>query len=58
MADKATFRNCLVVMRTKTTTKELPSTHDIRVYVHNKFVEHLGRLKKAFKVSGELAGRS
>ena len=52
MADKATFQNCLVSMRMKTITKELPSTHNVWVYVHNKFVEHLRSLKKAFMVSG------
>ena len=53
MANKAIFWNCSVVMRAKTTTKELPSTHDVWVYIYNKFVKHLESLMKAFKISRE-----
>ncbi|KAF8223755.1 hypothetical protein L208DRAFT_1071098, partial [Tricholoma matsutake] len=51
IADKALFRNCLVIMRPKTVKCDLPSTHDVLVYIHNHFVEHLKLLKEEIKVS-------
>ncbi|GLB40087.1 hypothetical protein LshimejAT787_0705970 [Lyophyllum shimeji] len=41
LADKALFRNCLVSMRPKSTSKDLPSTYDVGVFLHNEFIEHL-----------------
>jgi maltodextrin utilization protein YvdJ len=51
VADKALFRNCLVIMRPKTTKNDLPSTHDVSVYIHNRFVDQLKLLKKEILVS-------
>jgi hypothetical protein len=42
LVDKAVFQNCLVVMRPKTLKMDLPSTHDVSIYLHNQYV---GRLK-------------
>ncbi|RDB23356.1 Zinc finger BED domain-containing protein DAYSLEEPER [Hypsizygus marmoreus] len=47
LADKASFRNCLVVMRPKSTTKDLPSAHDVNTHLHNEFVRHLKCVKEA-----------
>ena len=38
-------------MRPKTKLRELPTPHDVKTYLHNKFVERLGELREAFKVS-------
>ncbi|KAM6504371.1 hypothetical protein JOM56_001314 [Amanita muscaria] len=51
VANKAVFRNCLVAMRPKTRTKELPSTHEVKTYIHNEFVKRLEALKACFEVS-------
>ncbi|KAF8228070.1 hypothetical protein L208DRAFT_1293537 [Tricholoma matsutake] len=51
VANKALFRNCLVMMRQKTLSSELPSTHDISVYIHNHFVDQLKQLKAEILVS-------
>ncbi|KAF9228571.1 hypothetical protein BS17DRAFT_654140, partial [Gyrodon lividus] len=45
VANKPTFRNCLVAMRTNTSKADLPSTHDISTYIHNSFVEFLSTIK-------------
>jgi hypothetical protein len=45
LTEKPVFRNCLVAMRPKTTRKDLPSRHDIEVYIHNEFVSWLKMLK-------------
>ena len=45
VANKATFQNCLVAMRPKLTTADLPLTHDISTYIHNAFVKFLDELK-------------
>ncbi|KAF8495282.1 hypothetical protein F5888DRAFT_1590632, partial [Russula emetica] len=37
VANKAMFRNCLVAMRPKAKTLDLPSTHDVTKYIHNKW---------------------
>jgi hypothetical protein len=54
VADKDLFRNCLVTMRPKTTKNDLPSTHDVSVYIHNRFVDQLKLLKKEISVSTTL----
>ncbi|KAF8222901.1 hypothetical protein L208DRAFT_1319775 [Tricholoma matsutake] len=51
VADKALFHNCLVVMRPKSTTKDIPSTHNIMTYIHNQFVERLQELKSDILIS-------
>ena len=38
-------------MRPKTKLRELLTLHDVKTYLHNKFVERLGELREAFKVS-------
>ena len=53
IAEKPIFRNCLVAMRPKTTRKDLPSRHDIEVYIHNEFVDWLKTLKTEILVSNE-----
>ena len=51
VADKVMFHNCLVAMRPKSTQKDLPSTHDVSMYNHNKFVCTLEELKHDIIVS-------
>jgi hypothetical protein len=51
MADKASFRNCLVAMRPKAVTKDIPSTHNVTTYIHNQFVKRLEELKGDILVS-------
>jgi hypothetical protein len=51
LAEKPIFRNCLVAMRPKTMRKDLPSRHDIEVYIHNEFVAWLKSLKNDILVS-------
>ncbi|KAM6504366.1 hypothetical protein JOM56_001309, partial [Amanita muscaria] len=43
-ADKNTFHNCLVVMRPKTRSAELPSINDVRGYLRNTFVNQIEQL--------------
>jgi hypothetical protein len=35
----------------KSTTSDLPSSHDIKVYLHNAFVKHINELKDEITVS-------
>jgi hypothetical protein len=51
VANKATFRNCLVVMRPKMLRVDLPSTHEVTTYIHNKFIVWLKELKTDIEVS-------
>ncbi|KAF8230232.1 hypothetical protein L208DRAFT_1282810, partial [Tricholoma matsutake] len=51
MANKALFCNCLVAMRPKSLTKDIPSTHNVTTYIHNKFIERLQDLKSDILVS-------
>ncbi|KAM6491740.1 hypothetical protein JOM56_012780, partial [Amanita muscaria] len=44
LADKATFQNCLMAMRPKTRSADLPSTYDVKIYLNNAFVKHLEQL--------------
>jgi hypothetical protein len=48
---KAMFCNCLIAMRPKVGSVDLPTTHDITVYIHNKFIELLRKLKDDITVS-------
>jgi hypothetical protein len=50
LADNTAFRNCLVAMRPRSTKKDLPSTHDVTVYIHNQFSKHLESLKESILV--------
>jgi hypothetical protein len=45
LVEKPVFRNCLIAMRPKTTKKDLPSTHDLVVHIHNEFVAWMKKLK-------------
>ncbi|KAH9009502.1 hypothetical protein EDB84DRAFT_1235332, partial [Lactarius hengduanensis] len=44
LVDKATFQNCLVIMRPKTKRADLPSAYDVKVYLKNTFITHLKQL--------------
>jgi hypothetical protein len=50
LANNTAFRNCLMSMRPRSTKKDLPSTHDVAVYIHNQFSKHLDSLKKSILV--------
>jgi hypothetical protein len=50
LTNKTTFRNCLVVMRPKTKVADLPSVNDIRIFLHNAFVQRLDKLKQDIQV--------
>ncbi|KAG6904054.1 hypothetical protein DXG01_012929, partial [Tephrocybe rancida] len=45
LADKPLFRNVLISMRPKATKADLPSTYDVKVFLHNKYVEWLKQLQ-------------
>ena len=51
LAEKPIFRNSLVAIRPKMTQKDLPSRHNIKVYIYNEFVEWLKMLKAEILVS-------
>jgi hypothetical protein len=51
VAGKVTFHNCLIAMRPKVGSVDLPTTHDITVYIHNKFIKWLRKLKDDITVS-------
>ncbi|KAF8958256.1 hypothetical protein BDZ97DRAFT_1668770, partial [Flammula alnicola] len=51
LADNLAFRNALVSMRPKSTTSDLPSSHDVKVHLHNEFVKHMKKLKEEIIVS-------
>ena len=55
LADNPAFRNALVSMRPKSTSCDLPSSYDVKVQLHNKFVKHIGELKDAISVSESLS---
>ncbi|KAF8232504.1 hypothetical protein L208DRAFT_1271735, partial [Tricholoma matsutake] len=38
VVNKTTFQNCLVTMRPRTISPELPMTHDVLNHLHNEFV--------------------
>ena len=41
-------------MRPKSTTLDLPSSHDVKVYLHNQFIKHMTNLKEEIMVSDHL----
>jgi hypothetical protein len=51
LTNKTTFQNCLVIMHLKMKVVDLPSINDVRLYLHNTFVQHLNNLKQDIKVS-------
>ncbi|KIK78169.1 hypothetical protein PAXRUDRAFT_164713 [Paxillus rubicundulus Ve08.2h10] len=50
IASKPTFQNCLAAMQPASTKADLPSTHDVSNYVHNKFVLFIKKLKDELQV--------
>ena len=54
LVSKAVFRNCLTVMQPKTRTKELPSAHDVTIYIQNEFIRFMDQIKQVIQVSGYL----
>jgi hypothetical protein len=38
-------------MRPKSMDSDLPSSHDLKVHLHNEFVKHMKELKEEIKVS-------
>ena len=51
IANKAIFRNCLIVMRPKMLHVDLSSIHKVTTYIHNKFIAQLKELKTDIEVS-------
>jgi hypothetical protein len=51
VANKATFRNCLVAMRPAAMKADIPSTHDITTYIHNAFLDFFVQLKSDIQVN-------
>jgi hypothetical protein len=51
VADNVLFRNCLIAMRPRATRSDLPSSHDVKVHLHNQSVEWLEGVKKDILVS-------
>jgi hypothetical protein len=51
LADNAAFRNALVAMRPKSTTKDLASSHEVQAHIHNGFVKYMKDLKEEIRVS-------
>jgi hypothetical protein len=51
LADNPAFRNALVSMRPRSTTADLPSSYDVKQYLHNRFVKHIAELKEVITVS-------
>ncbi|KIM59139.1 hypothetical protein SCLCIDRAFT_27578 [Scleroderma citrinum Foug A] len=50
MVDKAVFQNCLVAIWPKATKADIPSTHDIYMYIHNTFGEFIKELRSEIQV--------
>ncbi|KAI0061781.1 hypothetical protein BV25DRAFT_1769205, partial [Artomyces pyxidatus] len=50
LANKASFRNCLVAMRPRSITADLPSTHNVCAYLHNEFTKILARYRADIEV--------
>ena len=49
--ENALFRNCLVLMRPRATNLDLPTSHEVKVHLHNECVKWLKDLKKDVNVS-------
>lgn len=50
LVGKSVFRNVLVGMRPKTRDEDLPSVHDVTVFIHNAFVKRIDALKRDVEV--------
>ncbi|KAF8545727.1 hypothetical protein OG21DRAFT_1428745, partial [Imleria badia] len=50
VADNAVFRNCLVAMQPVATKSDLPTMHDVCMFIHNSFVDFLEWLKADIQV--------
>ena len=51
LVSKAVFRNCLVVMRPKTRTKEFLGPYDIETHLQNEYIKFMDQIKQAIQVS-------
>lgn len=51
VANKATFRNCLVAMQPAAMKADIPSMHDIAAYIHNAFLDFFAQLKSDIQVN-------
>ncbi|KZT31287.1 hypothetical protein SISSUDRAFT_957387, partial [Sistotremastrum suecicum HHB10207 ss-3] len=49
-AGSAAFRNALTSMRPHTKSSELPSSHDVSVYINNQYIDLLNEFKEQFQV--------
>ena len=58
VAENPIFCNCLVAMRPKASRKDIPSSHDVGVYIHNEFVRWLKTLESEILVSDGITGIS
>ena len=47
----AHHRNSLVSMRPKSTTADLPTAYDVKIYIHNEFSKHMQQVKQDIIVS-------
>lgn len=47
LAEKPSFRNCLVTMRPSTRREEIPSTHIVRTQILNNFADYLSDNRQA-----------
>ena len=45
------FRNCLTMMQPKTRPKELPSPHNVIIYLHNAYIMLMDQIKTVFQIS-------
>ena len=50
-ADKISFQNVLLSVEPDLKKNDLPSSHNVIVYVKNKFAEHIANLKIEIEVS-------
>ncbi|EKM81446.1 hypothetical protein AGABI1DRAFT_35778, partial [Agaricus bisporus var. burnettii JB137-S8] len=53
IANKPSFRNCLVTMRPRTTKNDLPSAYDVKNFLHSEFTRYLQDLADEIKVSSQ-----
>jgi hypothetical protein len=50
LANKLAFRNCLVTMRPQTTKQDLPSAHNIKMFLCKEFTKHIKGLVAKIEV--------
>jgi hypothetical protein len=51
LANNPAFQNALIAIRPKSTTSDLPTTYDMKVFLHNAFVKHMTNVKDEITVS-------